>query len=228
MRQPTVPVLVLMLVVCGASLGAATANILVVVVDRYLFGISLVIAMSVSSLLAVLFFSDKDFSSDKDMAVAPKAEPNRDSESPIDVPGNGDSVPVTNTEKTPGVTGATMPSVRPPDKPFRWERSSSRNEQVTKAVRRVEREAAPVPRSGVPEVVHLPVDSGNSDPTPERTQVVQCPRCGSFRVVYGQGEAGFSFRCDLGHSWEWTPGQQWPTTVVSGRRRKRRTARTSG
>ena len=50
------------------------------------------------------------------------------------------------------------------------------------------------------------------------TRVVQCPRCGDFRVDVGQREPGFAFTCKrCGHHWRWEPGSAWPTTVVRPR-----------
>jgi hypothetical protein len=54
------------------------------------------------------------------------------------------------------------------------------------------------------------------------TQLVQCPRCGDFRVDVRQQAPGFAFtckRCD--HHWRWEPGSAWPTTVVRPRLKRR-------
>jgi hypothetical protein len=54
----------------------------------------------------------------------------------------------------------------------------------------------------------------------DSARVVQCPRCGAFRIdVWHQG-GGFAFHCQVdGHQWEWQPGTGWPPTVVVSRRR---------
>ncbi|KPM53416.1 hypothetical protein CcI49_30575 [Frankia sp. CcI49] len=54
----------------------------------------------------------------------------------------------------------------------------------------------------------------------EAARVVQCPRCGAFRVDARYAATGFAFRCRVdGHSWSWQPGTAWPVTVVTSRRR---------
>jgi hypothetical protein len=54
----------------------------------------------------------------------------------------------------------------------------------------------------------------------ESAQVVQCPRCGSFRVDVTAVSGGFAFRCRTDeHAWQWQPGRSWPPTVVVSRRR---------
>ncbi|MGD9530651.1 MAG: hypothetical protein AB7V44_28220 [Pseudonocardia sp.] len=46
-------------------------------------------------------------------------------------------------------------------------------------------------------------------------RIVQCPRCGDFRVQLGRQTETFSFACRrCAHAWEWTPGSPWPATVV--------------
>lgn len=52
----------------------------------------------------------------------------------------------------------------------------------------------------------------------ESARVVQCPRCGSFRIDVTGLTGGYSFRCrDDDHAWRWRPGTQWPATVVVSR-----------
>jgi hypothetical protein len=47
------------------------------------------------------------------------------------------------------------------------------------------------------------------------TRVVQCPRCGGFRLDVRQQEPGFAFTCrTCGHPWQWSPGSAWPAGVV--------------
>ncbi|MCK9896596.1 hypothetical protein [Frankia sp. AgB32] len=56
---------------------------------------------------------------------------------------------------------------------------------------------------------------------PEAPRVVQCPRCGAFRVDVGHTSAGYAFRCRVdAHEWTWRPGTAWPPTVVASRRRR--------
>lgn len=51
-------------------------------------------------------------------------------------------------------------------------------------------------------------------------RVVQCPRCGAFRVDVQHTGAGYAFRCRVDdHAWTWQPGTAWPATVVAARRR---------
>ncbi len=55
----------------------------------------------------------------------------------------------------------------------------------------------------------------------EAPRVVQCPRCGAFRVDVGHTPAGYAFRCRVDdHEWRWRPGTAWPATVVASRRRR--------
>lgn len=67
----------------------------------------------------------------------------------------------------------------------------------------------------------------------EAPRVVQCPRCGAFRVDVRSGDprpgdaangpVGHMFRCRVdGHEWTWQPGSAWPATVVASRRRRSR------
>ncbi|OLT18155.1 hypothetical protein BJF78_11905 [Pseudonocardia sp. CNS-139] len=54
----------------------------------------------------------------------------------------------------------------------------------------------------------------------DSARVVQCPRCGAFRVDVAHTGAGFAFRCRVDdHAWTWRPGTAWPPTVVASRRR---------
>lgn len=54
-------------------------------------------------------------------------------------------------------------------------------------------------------------------------RVVQCPRCGAFRVDVAHTGVGFAFRCRVDeHEWVWDPGDAWPVTVVAGRRQTSR------
>lgn len=60
----------------------------------------------------------------------------------------------------------------------------------------------------------------------ESERIVQCPRCGSFRVeVTGIGSRPgdeLAFRCRADdHEWTWRPGTAWPATVVASRRNDR-------
>jgi hypothetical protein len=55
-------------------------------------------------------------------------------------------------------------------------------------------------------------------------RVVQCPRCGAFRIDVTQAETrdgpAFVFRCRADeHEWIWRPGTAWPVTVVASHRR---------
>jgi hypothetical protein len=58
----------------------------------------------------------------------------------------------------------------------------------------------------------------------ESARVVQCPRCGAFRIDVEQVVAGvFAFRCRVDdHRWQWESGAGWPATVVLSRRRPER------
>ena len=54
----------------------------------------------------------------------------------------------------------------------------------------------------------------------ESARVVQCPRCGAFRIDVSRSGAEFSFHCNQdGHRWTWRPDTAWPLTVVVSRRR---------
>lgn len=54
----------------------------------------------------------------------------------------------------------------------------------------------------------------------DSARVVQCPRCGAFRIDVQHQGGGFAFRCRVDdHRWEWQPGTGWPSTVVVSRRR---------
>jgi hypothetical protein len=54
----------------------------------------------------------------------------------------------------------------------------------------------------------------------DSTRVVQCPRCGAFRIDVTHVDAGYAFRCRVDdHRWTWRPGTAWPVTVVASRRR---------
>jgi hypothetical protein len=54
----------------------------------------------------------------------------------------------------------------------------------------------------------------------ESAKVVQCPRCGAFRIDVEQVAGVFAFRCRVDdHTWQWEPGAGWPATVVLSRRR---------
>ncbi len=56
----------------------------------------------------------------------------------------------------------------------------------------------------------------------DAARVVQCPRCGAFRIDVRHTSAGYAFRCRVdGHEWTWQPGTAWPATVVASHRRKR-------
>jgi hypothetical protein len=56
----------------------------------------------------------------------------------------------------------------------------------------------------------------------ESARVVQCPRCGAFRIDVSRDRAGFAFHCTVdGHRWTWRPDTAWPATVVVSRRRTR-------
>lgn len=56
----------------------------------------------------------------------------------------------------------------------------------------------------------------------EAGRVVQCPRCGAFRVDVAEHRAGYAFRCRVDdHEWQWRPGAPWPETVVAAHRRPR-------
>ncbi len=57
----------------------------------------------------------------------------------------------------------------------------------------------------------------------DSAQVVQCPRCGAFRIDVNQVAGVFAFRCRVDdHRWDWRPGTGWPATVVLSRRRPER------
>jgi predicted RNA-binding Zn-ribbon protein involved in translation (DUF1610 family) len=48
--------------------------------------------------------------------------------------------------------------------------------------------------------------------------ILQCPRCGDFGVDARARQPYFAFACrHCGHSWGWTDGACWPTTVVRPR-----------
>lgn len=54
----------------------------------------------------------------------------------------------------------------------------------------------------------------------DSARVVQCPRCGAFRLDVRHAGAGYAFRCRVdGHEWTWQPGTAWPVTVIASRRR---------
>ncbi|MDT3446177.1 hypothetical protein [Pseudofrankia sp. BMG5.37] len=54
----------------------------------------------------------------------------------------------------------------------------------------------------------------------DSARVVQCPRCGAFRIDVRHLDTGYAFRCRVdGHEWTWRPGTAWPLTVVASRRR---------
>jgi hypothetical protein len=54
----------------------------------------------------------------------------------------------------------------------------------------------------------------------ESARVVQCPRCGAFRIDVTRSGAEFSFHCNQdGHRWTWRRDTAWPLTVVVSRRR---------
>lgn len=55
----------------------------------------------------------------------------------------------------------------------------------------------------------------------EAPRIVQCPRCGAFRIDARQTDSGgYAFRCRVDdHQWAWRPGTAWPATVVASRRR---------
>jgi|SRR5882757_6059921 len=52
----------------------------------------------------------------------------------------------------------------------------------------------------------------------ESSRIVQCPRCGDFRVDLLHTADGFAFRCTSDHRWEWRPGALWPATIKVSRR----------
>ncbi|WP_131745825.1 hypothetical protein [Frankia sp. Cppng1_Ct_nod] len=53
----------------------------------------------------------------------------------------------------------------------------------------------------------------------EAARVVQCPRCGAFRIDVRHTGTGYAFRCRVDdHEWTWRPGAAWPVTVVASRR----------
>ncbi|MEX5710365.1 hypothetical protein AB1484_19155 [Parafrankia sp. FMc6] len=57
----------------------------------------------------------------------------------------------------------------------------------------------------------------------DSARVVQCPRCGAFRLDVRHAGAGYAFRCHAdGHEWTWLPGTTWPAVVVASRRRNTR------
>jgi hypothetical protein len=54
----------------------------------------------------------------------------------------------------------------------------------------------------------------------DSARVVQCPRCGAFRIDVTHVGTGYAFRCRVDdHEWTWRPGTAWPVTVVASRRR---------
>ncbi len=70
----------------------------------------------------------------------------------------------------------------------------------------------------------VPGEPGSSDTTVDLstyagvTRIVQCPRCGDFRVDVRQQDSGFAFTCRrCAHPWQWRPGAAWPPTVVRPR-----------
>ncbi|WP_322750201.1 MULTISPECIES: hypothetical protein [unclassified Frankia] len=57
----------------------------------------------------------------------------------------------------------------------------------------------------------------------DSARVVQCPRCGAFRLDVRHAGAGYAFHCRVdGHEWTWQPGAAWPVVVVASRRRNTR------
>src|SRR5215470_11586271 len=49
----------------------------------------------------------------------------------------------------------------------------------------------------------------------DSARVVQCPRCGAFRIDVRHRGGGFAFHCQVDeYRWEWQPGTGWPPTVV--------------
>ncbi|ONH31119.1 hypothetical protein [Pseudofrankia asymbiotica] len=55
----------------------------------------------------------------------------------------------------------------------------------------------------------------------DSARVVQCPRCGAFRIDVRHTDTGYALRCRVdGHEWTWRPGAAWPVTVVASRRRR--------
>ena len=70
----------------------------------------------------------------------------------------------------------------------------------------------------------VPVTKSGQPAAPElagyvaSARVVQCPRCGAFRIDVHQSAGVFAFRCRVDdHRWEWQPGASWPATVVLSR-----------
>jgi hypothetical protein len=54
----------------------------------------------------------------------------------------------------------------------------------------------------------------------DSARIVQCPRCGEFRIDVAQAGSGYAFRCRVDdHRWEWQAGTPWPATIKVSRRR---------
>jgi len=54
----------------------------------------------------------------------------------------------------------------------------------------------------------------------DSARIVQCPRCGEFRIDVTQAGSGYAFRCRVDdHRWEWQAGTPWPETIQVSRRR---------
>ncbi|HEV7452140.1 MAG TPA: hypothetical protein VGO16_12280 [Pseudonocardiaceae bacterium] len=54
----------------------------------------------------------------------------------------------------------------------------------------------------------------------DSARIVQCPRCGEFRIDVAQAGSGYAFRCRVDdHRWEWQAGTPWPTTIKVSQRR---------
>jgi hypothetical protein len=126
------------------------------------------------------------------------------------------------------------PSVRERPAPDNiWYAAAARDNamrQASQSVPRARRTEAPhkAPEQP-PTIVSIPVrahrraDKGTViqaaavDPT-AGALILQCPRCGDFGVDAHARQPYFAFACrHCGHSWRWTDGACWPTTVVRPR-----------
>ena len=143
-----------------------------------------------------------------------------------------------NMRPNEGSGGRTMPSVPAPAAPAvpaaRWDPAQRSGPEPTPASVAVPvpggawwrsasaRARTPAPGTAAPEQVPPAALLADVSDSAGVTHVVQCPRCGDFRVDVHQQAPGFAFtckRCD--HRWRWQPGSTWPTTVVRPRLERR-------
>jgi hypothetical protein len=81
---------------------------------------------------------------------------------------------------------------------------------------------APAPAAGTRAITPIRPAPRDLAELREAARVVQCPRCGAFRIDVRHTDTGYAFRCRVdGHGWTWQLGTAWPATVVASHRRKR-------